>query len=733
MEFPFDREGIAFVVEVRGSIAPLVADRNRSNPEINQYINWNAKYGPAGSPDSREPTPDTTAEESIVYLKITIGEYPGNGYSFGRSSKCSVVLPRVGKKGISGTHFRIYVSEYRTWMLRNESRNGTTVIGEGSVFGSVALHPGRGNFIQVMDMSLTIHINGEWLLPFIGRTPAFPTSRNSSSGTSSSVFGLESIPEYEAGSNSTYHILEQRITPEGSQYRAVHTLTGRPVVAIRCIGDTMRSRKRYNLISTLSSQTDSIIPYLDFTTHDADDFIITKYVEGTTLEEYCLYGPLTDEELLGLYRQMIDCLCFLRKQGIEHGDIRQGTIIVTRPFKVCLAGFSKSTDIVSSLKVDITDLCRTYRSVALDTPDGPEDPESGSMRGDPEIATLVRQVLSSAPGNRMSASDINHHISSLVGDTQGEPFAMVDVTRSWKLEMRCKGKEVFVEVGALLDRLLAQRRHLQIETRSPEPDASRFLLKRTLFDGVAYCTSHQALKFCKEFHLEQFSQIIKTEVSKPTHSPVLIREGKEELFEISYHAPTMMFNLTHIAEVLGWRPALSKDLGIPQTFQEVYDEMWGGTYVDQSVCVSFLRGKHNGILKPIQEVQELPNRVLSEQFTSNSPKYILLFTGRLRPSMVALRRTDSFVNWTPSSGDDPKFLNPEESCLKCEAEMLPLLKRKILSLQEQPRIWNWSSWGPCLGTNQNDDSDTEVATDESDDEKRQFKFKFRSPPDRLGD
>lgn len=58
------------------------------------------------------------------------------------------------------------------------------------------------------------------------------------------------------------------------------------------------------------------------------DIIITEYVVGDTLEKYCMDRTLTDSELLGLFRQMVDLLCLFQQEGIEHGDIRQGTIIV---------------------------------------------------------------------------------------------------------------------------------------------------------------------------------------------------------------------------------------------------------------------------------------------------------------------------------------------------------------------------------------------------------------------
>ncbi|ELR04322.1 hypothetical protein VC83_04030 [Pseudogymnoascus destructans] len=276
-----------------------------------------------------------------------------------------------------------------------------------------------------------------------------------------------------------------------------------------------------------------------------------------------------------LFRQMVDLLCLLQQEGIEHGDIRQGTIIVThRPFKVRLAGFSECTEVGASLGLDVADLCRTYKLVAVNTSDhfGSGNAEKELMRGDPEITTLVHRVLSCESGKRMSASDVNSHIHNLVGDALGEPFAMATVARSWKLRMRREGKDVFVEVAALLDRLLAQRRNPDpMRIRSwAESYAHNFLCKRKTYDRVQFCTSKRALRFCSKFNLEEFHRIIETEVSKKRRSSgseIIIREGKPERFQVSYHVSTMMFNLSHIAEVLGWRPDFLKDLSNLRRFR----------------------------------------------------------------------------------------------------------------------------------------------------------------------
>lgn len=217
---------------------------------------------------------------------------------------------------------------------------------------------------------------------------------------------------------------------------------------------------------------------------------------------------------------MIDCLCFLRQNEVEHNDIRQGTIIVKfHPLKVLLAGFSKCTRGSSSLEVDITAISKIYRSVALDICDAPESerPEEGHIRGDPEVAYLIHRILSAGPNKRLSAADINRHIHGLVGKTLVGVFAMITAEKSWQLKIYHKDKEIFVEVGALLDRLLAQRRELAplfLDSSPAESLASKYLRDRQTFDGVAYCTIKRALKFCRAYKLEEFKRILKIEISK---------------------------------------------------------------------------------------------------------------------------------------------------------------------------------------------------------------------------
>lgn len=253
MELPLDIQAL-IAIEVRGSIAPRVCEINR---RVNQSVTWDETYRPRDSPDSREQTPDTTVEESGASFKIDFADHSTNGCSFGRSKNCEFRLPSplVGRSSISSHHFRIYVSEYGTWMIRNESGNGTEV-GGVCIKGSMALHPRMINRVRVQDITLSIHFPHGWLTPFKGGAPPFSTSARSSS----TAFEPEPVPKYEIGSNSSYHILhQQQITFDGTQYEAIHIPTGRPVIAIRCGtgARSMPSQRRYDIISKLSSQVRS--------------------------------------------------------------------------------------------------------------------------------------------------------------------------------------------------------------------------------------------------------------------------------------------------------------------------------------------------------------------------------------------------------------------------------------------------------------------------------------------
>lgn len=92
----------------------------------------------------------------------------------------------------------------------------------------------------------------------------------------------------------------------------------------------------------------------------------------------------------------------------------------------------------------------------------------------------------------------------------------------------------------------------------------------------------------------------------------------------------MMINFSHVAEILGWRGSLLNDFAIPETFQEVYDKQWGGTYVALDSVSTYLVNREREIAEVIGNKEAIPNSVLSKQFLGNDPdKVLLLFTGRL--------------------------------------------------------------------------------------------------------
>lgn len=451
--------------------------------------------------------------------------------------------------------------------------------------------------------------------------------------------------------------------------------------------------------------------------------IVAKYVDGWTLEQYS--SGFNDSELLELYRQGIDILCYLQQKGIEHRDIQLRTILITiDPLKVYIAGFSEcaETDSSQSFKKDVTDFSRVYRSVAIKAlDDSTSNATEGHMRGDPEVALLVDQMLSDRPEDHLSALEINRYIHSLVGEHMPWQFNWFPITKSWILKICYNNNEMFVEVPILLDRLLARRREILVLPRysPPEADAAKYLHNIETFDGVKYCTAHRALKFCRDYRLEDFKTIIKDakkQVARSNDREIRELVAKTNL-RIGYHLPTLMINFTHIAEAIGWRPSYLEDIMKPTILQEVKDEVWGGTYIDKDTCTDFLDSGSHGVRHLIPKLKAVPNAVLATQFMDIDPdKFLSLPTGRLKPNMVIVRRADCFINWSPYANHDAEFISPEEACLRCDEEALPSLKKSILALMVQDRELEWHFWGPSLLKPIGDDGDdTSVNTDSIDD------------------
>jgi serine/threonine protein kinase len=63
---------------------------------------------------------------------------------------------------------------------------------------------------------------------------------------------------------------------------------------------------------------------------DGIDFLVMEYVEGETLEQRLVRGPLAAEQTIRYAAQIADALSKAHKQGIVHRDLKPGNVMLTK-------------------------------------------------------------------------------------------------------------------------------------------------------------------------------------------------------------------------------------------------------------------------------------------------------------------------------------------------------------------------------------------------------------------
>ena len=122
----------------------------------------------------------------------------------------------------------------------------------------------------------------------------------------------------------------------GEVYRARDTRLNR-TVAIKVLPADVsadpelrgRFEREARTISNLSHP--HICTLYDIGAHDGRDFLVMEYLEGRTLAERLLEGPLPLDELLRHAIDIADALEKAHEQGIVHRDLKPGNVILTRP------------------------------------------------------------------------------------------------------------------------------------------------------------------------------------------------------------------------------------------------------------------------------------------------------------------------------------------------------------------------------------------------------------------
>ena len=66
----------------------------------------------------------------------------------------------------------------------------------------------------------------------------------------------------------------------------------------------------------------------DFDSQQQIDFLVTEYIRGTSLDEKLAQGPLREDEILQLGRQLVEGIAAAHRQGIVHRDLKPSNLRV---------------------------------------------------------------------------------------------------------------------------------------------------------------------------------------------------------------------------------------------------------------------------------------------------------------------------------------------------------------------------------------------------------------------
>jgi len=91
--------------------------------------------------------------------------------------------------------------------------------------------------------------------------------------------------------------------------------------------------------------------------HDGFDFLVMELVEGETLEQRLIRGPLASDQVLRIASQIADALAKAHKLGITHRDLKPSNIMLTKSgAKLMDFGLAKQTGTAAPLAQALTEM-----------------------------------------------------------------------------------------------------------------------------------------------------------------------------------------------------------------------------------------------------------------------------------------------------------------------------------------------------------------------------------------
>src|ERR1700726_3562003 len=199
----------------------------------------------------------------------------------------------------------------------------------------------------------------------------------------------------------------------GEVYRAKDTRLNR-IVAIKVLpphlADSPESKERFEREArTIASLNHPHICTLyDVGHQDGTDFLVMEYLEGETLAQRLIKGPLPLDQVLQYAIEIADALDKAHRKGVTHRDLKPGNIMLTKSgTKLLDFGLAKLKQEVAPANVQLSQLPTandplTAQGTIVGTLQymAPEQVEGGEVDARTDIFAFGAVVYEMAPGKK---------------------------------------------------------------------------------------------------------------------------------------------------------------------------------------------------------------------------------------------------------------------------------------------------------------------------------------------
>ncbi|KAL2070886.1 hypothetical protein VTL71DRAFT_13912 [Oculimacula yallundae] len=371
---------------------------HESNPKNTIVTDHHVKIRERGSSED-EDNSTKLAEDGFVSCDIALRltcklQDPMGGFQFGRNpSRCDFLLGRYeASRRVSNIHFRIYINEYGSLMLEDQSTNGTAVDGtllrgkekenghiyrhtlsQGSII-TLTMTPPEEDYRFVVripqrspenEIMFQQNLTDYFLRMSNFRPRDIPTQTNR--GNPPDLFKNPKTQENPTPDHPISSVMKTvRVWDGGKKYNMVGTIgkgafavvykitdkyAGKPYAAKelekrRFMKNGILDQKVENEMRIMQRiEHDNIVKYIEHVDFDDRLYIIMEFVPGGDLGSLINHhGPLQEVQVKNMASQLLSALKYLHEGNITHRDVKPDNILIHSrdPFHVKLTDFGLS-------------------------------------------------------------------------------------------------------------------------------------------------------------------------------------------------------------------------------------------------------------------------------------------------------------------------------------------------------------------------------------------------------